>query len=167
MRVCSFELATENYSSFLTKGFGTVRVGRRTNTFGFQIATTNPAPHPTLLFALRSDGGEFPVEFGIRINLATGEITDTANNSGLIGWLDPSLWPSSLVPYPLVLRWEVENTGLALIPRLIIGDEEWLYPSVHSPGEAWFTATAGHDLENAEIGAVYSPGYVWCEDRMN
>ena len=144
-----------------------MRVGRQTNGFGFQISASNPMPHPSLVFALRSDGGEFAVEFGIRINLDTGEISDIANGSGLIGWLDRALWPSDGGEYPLTLRWEIENTGLSLIPRLIIGDEEWLYPSVLSPGEAWFTATAGHDMEGAEISAVYTPGYVWCEDRLN
>lgn len=166
MNIPPTSLSPENYSTFLTKGHGTVRVGRKTNRFGFQIAASNRMAQPTLLFALRSDGGEFPVEFGIRINLASGEISDTANNAGLIGFLDPSLWPEPHAAYPLVLRWEIENTGLALIPRLTIGDEEWLYPSVHSPGEAWFTAISGHDLEGADNSTVYSPGMVWCEDRL-
>lgn len=106
------------------------------------------------------------MEFGIRINLDSGEIFDISNDSGLIGWLDPSLWPDPESPYPLTLQWEIDNTGLSLIPKLTIGDEEWLYPSIISPGSCWFTAIAGHDLELLEVGAIYSPGHVWCEDRV-
>lgn len=155
-------------ADFSTRCHGKVRIRECTSSFGFQIYAANPLSHPGLYFALSqtAEVGRTPVQFAVKVDLETGEIWDVANNTGVIGWLDRDLWPSVMEEYPLVLRWEIEHTGGALIPRLVIGEEEWLYPSVLFPGECQFSAMAGHDLEDVDMQDVFSPSYVWCQDRL-
>jgi len=151
---------------FATRHYGSIQVRQTTEVFGFQIRACNPMAHPSLIFAIAADSAEKNAQFAVRVDLDTGEIWDVANKTGVIGWLEHDLWPNVSEEYPLILRWEVEHTGSALIPRLQIGEEEWLYPSVLFPGEAKFSATAGHSQANVEISDVFSPGYVWCQDRL-
>lgn len=155
-------------NDFSTRCHGKIRVRECTTSFGFQIYAANPVPHPTLVFALSQlpEPGRKAVQFAVKVDLDSGEIWDVANHTGVIGWLDRQLWPSATEEYPLVLRWEIEHTGGALIPRLVIGEEEWLYPSVLFPGGCTFAAVAGHNLANVEPRDVFSPGYVWCQDRL-
>lgn len=155
-------------ADFSTRCHGRIRVRDCTSSFGFQIHAANPLPHPVLVFALSQapEIGRAAVQFAVKVDLESGEIWDVANNTGVIGWLDRELWPSLTEDYPLVLRWEIEHTGGALIPRLVIGDEEWLYPSILFPGEAMFAAVAGHDLAETDMKDVFSPSYVWCQDRL-
>ncbi|HSI62895.1 MAG TPA: hypothetical protein VLE43_07240 [Candidatus Saccharimonadia bacterium] len=147
---------------------GRIRVRYCTKSFGFEIRACNPVSHPSLVFALVEDsrGRQNPVQFAVRVDLESGEIWDIANNTGVIGWLERDLWPSSEEEYPLVLRWEIERAGDALIPRLQIGDEEWLYPSVLFSGDAPFAALSGHNIEGLAHRDVFSPGYVWSQDRI-
>jgi len=151
---------------FATRNYGRIQVRQCTDTFGFQIRACNPMAHPSLIFAIAAEGSEKSARFAVRVDLDTGEIWDVANQTGVIGWLEHDLWPNTTEDYPLVMRWEVEHTGSALIPRLQIGEEEWLYPSVLFPGEAQFTATAGHSMDGVEIKEVFGTGYVWCQDRL-
>ena len=156
-------------NDFETRCHGRIRVKDCTTSFGFQIHAANPLPHPSLIFALSQGyepGVTKTVKFAVKVDLDTGEIWDVANNTGVIGWLDRELWPSEADEYPLTLRWEIEHVGEALIPRLVIGEEEWLYPSVLFPGEATFSATTGHNMSEVEMKDVFSPGYVWCQDRL-
>lgn len=153
---------------FSTQSHGKIRVRQCTKWFGFQIRARHALSHPSLVFALSQvlEGIQHAVQFAVRVDLETGEIWDIANSTGVIGWLDRDLWPNVEEEFPLVLRWEVEHTGSALIPRLQIGEEEWLYPSVLFPGEASFVATTGHNVPGAEKGDVFSPGCVWCQDSL-
>jgi hypothetical protein len=155
-------------TSFVTRCHGKIRVRQRTTSFGFQIYAANPVPHPSLIFAVSQGSvpGRKAVQFAVKVDLETGEIWDVANDTGVIGWLERDLWPSATENFPLVLRWEIEHTGSALIPRLVIGEEEWLYPSVLFPGESNFAAVTGHNLAGVDSKDVFSPGYVWCQDRL-
>lgn len=153
---------------FSTRCHGKVRIRECTTSFGFQIHAANPMQHPQLIFALTQapEAGKKSVQFAVKVDLESGEIWDVGNGTGVIGWLDRELWPSVTEEYPLVLRWEIEHTGSALIPRLVVGEEEWLYPSVLFPGEAIFSAVSGHNLPGMDMRDLYSPGYVWCQDRL-
>lgn len=156
-------------SDFELHRHGKILVRESSSCFGFQIAASNPVPHPTLYFALHqepSGAANKPVQFGVRIDLESGEIWDMANRSGVIGTLDCEALQSDLISHPLSLRWEVEHTGSVLIPRLHIGHEEWLYPSLLFPGECHFVATTGHNLRGTPTSTVFSPGYVWCQDHI-
>ncbi len=156
----------ENNGALVARDYGKISVTEVTNGFGFHIRACNPLAHPSLFIGLTTLNALQPVTFAVRVNLESGEIWDIGNNTGVLGWLDRDLWPSATEEYPLVLRWEIEHTGHSLIPRLLIGEEEWLYPSVVFPGDADFTALAGHDMEDLTISDVYSPGYVWSLDRL-
>ncbi len=148
---------------------GKINVQERTLSFGFQIHARTPIPPPSIVFTLSQISGETnraPVKFGIRVDFESGEIWDIANKSGVLGFLEKDFWPSQEGEYPIALRWEVEHTGHVLIPRLIIGDEEWLYPSLLFPGNSEFIAMSGHDMEDTDNSAVFSAGYVWCQDRI-
>jgi hypothetical protein len=155
----------QNHGALMAQHYGSIEVTGVTNGFGFQIRACNPLSHPSLYLALTSLDAPQAVTFAVRVDLESGEIWDIGNNTGMLGWLDRELWPS-YEDYPLMLRWEIEHTGLSLIPRLIIGEEEWLYPSVAFPGDAQFTALAGHDMADAAINEVFAPGYVWSLDRL-
>ena len=148
---------------------GKIQVRERTSWFGFQIRASNPVPHPSLIFTLHQEpltSNRKPVKFGVRVDLETGEIWDIANKSGVIGSLDRDLWPKEGGKFPITLRWELEHTGHVLIPRLHVGDEEWLYPSLLFPGDCHFVAMTGHDLDDVQNDDVFSPGYVWCQDSL-
>ena len=148
---------------------GKIRVRKCTSWFGFQIRARNSVPHPALLFALLHQNvneKSADVMFGVRVDLENGEISDIANHTGIIGTLEEDLWPNHEEEFPIMMRWEVEHTGDALIPRLHIGSEEWLYPSVLFPGDSNFIATTGQDRDQAVSSSVFSPGYVWCQDRL-
>ena len=148
---------------------GKISVQERTLSFGFQIHARTPMPRPSIVFTLSQTSGETnrrPVQFGIRVDFESGEIWDIANKSGVLGFLEKDLWPAQEGEYPITLRWEVEHTGHVLIPRLIVGDEEWLYPSLLFPGQSEFIAMTGHDLKGQDDSAVLSAGYVWCQDRI-
>lgn len=147
---------------------GRVRVRGNTRSFGFQIHACIPFSRPSLVFALCQDPRTAmnPVQFAVRVDLESGEIWDIANRSGIIGWLEREPESTGDEHYPLVLRWEIERAGDALIPRLQIGDEEWLYPSVLFPGDAAFAALSGHNLEDISRRDLFSPGYVWCQDAI-
>lgn len=150
----------------MVRDYGCIEVTEVTSGFGFHLKACNPLSHPSLFLALTAQGTSQAVTFAVRVDLESGEIWDIGNNTGMLGWLDHDLWPNASEDYPLILRWEIEHTGHSLIPRLMIGEEEWLYPSVAFPGAARFTALAGHDLPDATIGDIFSPGYVWSLDRL-
>ena len=159
----------ELHADFSLHNHGKILVSASTNWFGFQISACNPIPHPSLYFTLHQENvspGVKPVQFGVLVDFETGEIWDIANRSGVIGCLEQSLWPNSEEAYPITLRWEIEHTGNVLIPRLNIGDEEWLYPSLLFPGDCHFVATTGHNLPDEPTSTVFSPGYVWCQDSI-
>ncbi|MEY4485252.1 MAG: hypothetical protein RL693_2704 [Verrucomicrobiota bacterium] len=155
-----------NHGAVMARNYGSIEVTEVTNGFGFHIRACNPLAHPSLYLALTTLDSPQPVTFAVRVDLESGEIWDIGNNTGMLGWLDRDLWPNPSEDFPLVLRWEIEHTGHSLIPRLLIGEEEWLYPSVAFPGDAQFTALAGHDMNNAAISEIFSPGYVWSLDRL-
>lgn len=153
--------------AFRISGHGRIQVSKATLSFGFQIRARDVVPHPSLVFGLaqiHSPGQA--ARFSIRLDLESGEVWDAANDCGLLGHLSTANWPSRDQEHPLVLRWEIERNGTALIPRLHIGDEEILYPSQHFPDEASFVAFTGHDLEEVDRSAIFAPGYVWCQDRI-
>lgn len=153
--------------SFRIRSHGRIHVRRVTQRFGFQIRAGDCVPHPSMIFGLAQvESSGQRVRFAVRIDMESGEIWDAAHDFGLLGTLERSLWPSTDDAHPLVLRWAVEHAGSVLIPRLHVGDEEFLYPSQHFPSEGPFVAFTGHDLDEVSASAIFSPGYVWCQDRL-
>ena len=157
----------EILKSFRINGHGRISVVQRTLRLGFQIRARDVVPHPSLLFGLAQvDCVGEGARFVVRIDLDSGEVWDAAHDGGLLGSLETPLWPSSDEAHPLVLRWEIDRAREALIPRLFIGEEEFLYPSISFRGESPFIAFTGHDLSGITPSAVFSPGYFWSLDRL-
>lgn len=127
------------FASFDLVSFGELRVPREPMRLGFQVDIV-PAESPREIFfglVAPCHHGHHTTSgpaygFAIRLDLTTGEIWDMVNGSGLIGWVEDvaSLEARHSDEEPLLLSWEVEHLGTALIPRLHIGEEEWLYPAL-------------------------------------
>lgn len=153
--------------AFRVRSHGRIHVQKTTQNFGFQIRARDTVPHPALIFGLAQVHSPGPlVRFVARIDLDSGEVWDAAHEGGPLGHITPVICPSREEAHPIALRWEIERTGAALIPRLHIGDEEVLYPSQLFPDEARFVAFTGHDLDGVDHRFIFSPGYVWCQDRL-
>ena len=127
------------FASFDLAGFGQICVPTHPMRFGFQVdIVPTTVPGRNVLFGLvgrlRDEAGHGrSVGFAVRIDLESGEVWDMINDTGLIGWL-PTDDRHNLARFtdeePMLLSWEVEHLGAALIPRLQIAGEEWLYPAV-------------------------------------
>ena len=123
------------FASFDLVSFGSLSIPPHPLRFGFQVDIIPETCPGQILFALttresaRSDY-KGTRGFAVCLDLSTGEIWDLLNNSGLIGILDePEIFFSKFTDEePMLMSWEVEHLGNALIPRLHIGGEEWLYP---------------------------------------
>jgi len=62
------------------------------------------------------------------------EIWDVLNGSGLVGWVEHPLGLAGFTDEePLLLGWEIEYHGKALIPKLVVADQQWLYPAIPCP----------------------------------
>ena len=146
---------------------GQVQVGHRTRGFGFDIRVKDLQSQPSLVFGVaQAEASDGDARFAVRIDLATGQIWDCAHDTGLIGILDTSSYPGREELRSLCLRWEVERAGDALIPRLQLGGEEYLYPAVRFLDEAPFVAFTGHDALELEAEDLFNESRVWCVDRL-
>lgn len=144
--------------------FGSIKVHANTLSFGFQIQLNlQPStPNQVVEFALTSQTAPTPGQFSIQLDLQSGVLTDNINQTGVIGKLHQNLLNLSQRHAPLLLRWTVDHHGGALIPRLEIGEEEWLYPAVRFAPNCQYLATASSSHHNNQ----FSQAYVWCQDRL-
>lgn len=139
--------------SFHLQSFGTIQVPTGLIRVGFQIDLSPPPPHGEILFGLLATRCMRPEDthgFLIRIDFERGEIWDAGNDTGLLGWIDSDA-PSASVHAggePLLLSFELEKNGQALIPTLRVGREEWLYPSLCLSEGTLLSAVAGGDADN-------------------
>lgn len=147
--------------------YGQVQVGHHTKRFGFDVRVKDLLSQPSLVFGIaQAHAAEGDARFAVRIDLATGQIWDSAHDTGLIGILDTSAYPGREELRSLCLRWELERAGDALIPRLFLGGEEFLYPAVRFLEEARFVAFTGHDAFELEAEDLFNANRVWCVDRL-
>lgn len=102
--------------------------------------------------------------FAVRVDLSNGEIADILNDTGILGWIEQ---PEDLARFtseePLLMSWQVEHIGGALIPKLHIAGEEHLYPSLrYEPGMVMTTvAGTDSDIDSAIQGFLHPA--VWQE----
>ncbi len=135
--------------------------------FGFQVDIVPESCPNHVLFGLvgPSHNGEKPIQgFVVRVNTETGEIFDALNESGLVGWIENPLGMNAFTDEePLLLSWEVEHTGSALIPKLCIAGEEWLYPSIACrPGDD-LDSIAGCKTDAADASGIFMHPALWRE----
>lgn len=155
--------------SFDWVGFGTLSVPAEPVRFGFQLDMVPPFDQPEVSFGVIQkdiDTNTFKMGFAVRIDFERGEIWDLANNMGLIGWLEH---PYGLQGYsaeePMLLSWEIERIGSALIPKLQVGGEEWLYPSIRSPEALELSAVAGCTAGLIKPEDCFIHPALWLEEK--
>ncbi len=158
------------FASFDLVSYGDIRVPSHALRFGFQVDVL-PAQAPTqIVFGLVGKNRNDPAHanptygFAVRIDLQNGEIWDMLNDSGMIGWVDE---PETLAARftdetPMLLSWEVDHQGTALIPRLHIGGEEYLYPAIHHCEGTVMETLAGGAGDTGTTSAFIHPA-VWRE----
>ncbi len=148
--------------------FGRITIPDLKIRFGFQLDIVPSLCPGHLLFGLVGPAtrpGDKPIQgFVVRLNTETGEIWDALNDAGLVGWVEHPLGMKAFTDEePLLLSWEVEHTGSALIPRLCIAGEEWLYPSIHCEIGESLDTIAGCRTEEAEARQLFLHPALWRE----
>lgn len=162
-------LPEAQFEGFDVLNFGTLTVPAKPSRFGFQLDVT-PTPSLThVVFGLvqpsSTPRGKARVGFAVRIDLERGEIWDLINDSGLIGWVETPLGCDGESP-TFLLSLEIERIGSALLPKLQVGGEEWLYPAVRSLESLDFIAISGcggASHPQPEAYAHLTKPTVWCE----
>ena len=163
----SIRLPEADLESFELLNFGKLEVPAEPVRFGFQIDLTPSVLLSELVFGLVQKGGKPGASragFAVRLDLDRGEIWDVANSSGLIGLIeDPQSYISAASQEPILLSLEIERLGSAMLPKLQIGGEEWLYPAIRSLESMEFLAVAGCSAAHAEGLELFDNPALWCE----
>lgn len=125
------------FANFDMISFGSIEVPPHPLRFGFQVDIVPLESPPHIMFGLVSrhrqrDGRSVSCGFAVRLDLESGEVWDILNDTGLMGSIPThqEFFSSFSDEEPLLLSWEVEHLGAALIPKLHIGSEQWLYPAI-------------------------------------
>jgi hypothetical protein len=158
--------ALEAYDWF---SYGTLDLPLQQVRFGFQLDYVPPSfGSPQIVFGLvqwNPENHSITSGFAVRFDMESGEIWDLLNDTGLVGWVENPLGPHAFSEEdPMLLSWEVERLGAALIPKLQIGGEEWLYPSVRCPSASKLTAIAGCASGDLTTEELFLHPAVWRED---
>jgi hypothetical protein len=153
---------------FTILNYGSVSVSAGPAKFGFEIEVTPSVVLSEVFVGLaqaETAPGEQRVCFGIRIDWERGEIWDALNGCGMIGWL-PDSW--EFTKGTLRISFQIERIGSAMFPTLIIGNEEWLYPTIRSrsPMEMLALAgTRGNTMRPLDPEDIFDEPYVWSGQR--
>lgn len=162
----TIQLPQMDSSDFEVLSFGEQCLPSTPVRFGFQVDLKVQPGLTEVVFGLvnanQNRAQTQPLGFAIRIDLERGEIWDVINDSGLVGWLEQPL--ASLGNERILLSLEIERAGSALLPKLQIGGEEWLYPALRSNEAIQLAAVAG---TNARVNAqdAFSNPTLWSEDE--
>lgn len=148
--------------------FGRITIPDIKIRFGFQLDIVPSLCPNHVLFGLvgptPSPDGKPIHGFVVRVNTESGEIFDALNDAGLVGWIENPLGMHAFTDEePLLLSWEVEHTGAALIPRLCIAGEEWLYPSIHCEVGESLDTIAGCRSEDGDPKQLFLHPALWRE----
>lgn len=157
------------FAGFNLVSFGEILVPDHPLRFGFQVDIVPSQNHcRQIILALVSnqrsgpEGEKRTHGFAVKLDLDSGEIWDLLNDSGLVGWLERPM-DSFTDEEPLMLNWEVEHLGCALIPKLQIANEVFLYPALrYTPGMVMDTV-AGSDNDPVLGSMTYLHPAVWRE----
>lgn len=163
-------LPEAEFEAFDVLSFGSVTVPAKSSRIGFQIDVKAAQMQSQVMFGLvqpaSKSRGMARVGFAVRVDLERGEIWDLVNGSGLIGWVESPL-KDAAADENFLLSLEIERIGSALLPKLQIGGEEWLYPAVRSQDSMELLAVAGCcDQASNPVdasGMLINPS-VWCEE---
>ena len=166
----SIQLPLTELEAFDLLSFGSQAIPSTPVRFGFQIDLQTHAGMSEIVFGLvnpaKPSRVQQPVGFGVRIHLDRGEIWDVVNDSGLVGWLEEPLGCTEGSDGKVLLSLEIERTGNALLPKLQIGGEEWLYPALRSIDALELTAVAGCTAlpgRSSPAAEAFSNPSLWAE----
>ena len=161
------------FASFDLVSFGTLEVPPHPLRFGFEVDIIPEEATPQVMFGLVSrqrnrEGKLRSAGFAIQLDLKTGEVWDLLNDSGLLGIIpDAELFFGKFSDEePLLLSWEVEHLGSALIPKLHIGGEEWLYPAIGFQDGMKMETLAGGAGDHGSTMTTFLHPAVWRETMM-
>jgi hypothetical protein len=158
------------FSGYNVSSYGSLLLPNHPIRFGFQVDIV-PAncPH-SILFGLVSrdpvNGGQAKTNgFAVRVDLEMREIWDALNGSGLVGWVEH---PEGLSGFtdeePLLLGWEIEYHGQSLIPKLIVANEQWLYPAIQCPEPIVLETIVGwNGAEDSDPRGIFLHPALWRE----
>lgn len=156
------------FASFDLVSFGEILVPDHPLRFGFQVdVIPSQTGSQHVIFALLStnraaaQGCGRTHGFAVKVDLLTGEIWDLLNDSGLVGWIEKPM-DSFTDEEPLSLNWEVEHYGAALIPKLQIANEVFLYPALRYTDGMVMDTVAGGEIARDVSSAFMHPA-VWKE----
>ena len=162
----SVSILDSQFESFDLLNFGAISVPAKPSRFGFQVDVSSSSDLRQVVFGLmEKEETATPgkrVGFAVRIDLERGEIWDIINGSGLIGWVESPLGSDAEgKPESFLLSLEIERLGSALLPKLQVGGEEWLYPAVRSQDELEFIAISGCGGSVDSASALSKPTIWW------
>lgn len=127
------------FAGFHTQSYGSLLLPDHPIRFGFQVDIVPENCPNSIVFGIVSrepaNGTHAKTTgFAVRVDLEMREVWDALNKSGLVGWVEH---PQGLAGFtdeePLLLGWEIEYHGHALIPKLVVADQQWLYPAIQCP----------------------------------
>lgn len=159
------------FSDFQVMSFGSVLLPDHPIRFGFQVDIVPSHCPPSILFGLISrdpvNGGSAAKTSGftVRVDLEMREVWDTLNDSGLVGWVEHPLGLAGFTDEePLLLGWEIEFHGQALIPKLIVADQQWLYPAIQCPSPIVMESIVGWQEDwDADPRSIFLHPALWRE----
>ncbi len=158
------------FCDFTVQSFGSLVTPDHPIRFGFQVDIIPTHCPRSVTFGLvahePANGGQPKTHgFAVRIDLESREIWDLLNGSGLVGWLEH---PEGLEAFtdeePLLLGWEIDLHGQAMIPKLQLADQQWLYPTIHCANPATFEAIVGWtDDWHGDASGIFLHPALWRE----
>lgn len=158
------------FSDFQVMSFGSLILPDHPIRFGFQVDLVPSNCPSNILFGLISrdpvNGGRAKtMGFAVRVDLEMREVWDALNESGLVGWVEHPLGLAGFTDEePLLLGWEIEFHGKALIPKLVVGDQQWLYPAIQCPSPMVMESLVGWSGEwDADPRGIFLHPALWRE----
>jgi len=127
------------FAGFHTQSYGSLLLPDHPIRFGFQVDIVPENCPNSIIFGIVSrdpaNGSHAKTSgFAVRVDLEMREVWDALNKSGLVGWVEHPLGLAGFTDEePLLLGWEIEFHGHALIPKLVVADQQWLYPAIQCP----------------------------------
>lgn len=158
------------FSDFHVLSYGSLVLPNHPIRFGFQVDLVPDNCPKQILFGLVSrdpvnGGSPRTTGFAVKVDLEMREVWDVLNGSGLVGWVEHPLGLAGFTDEePLLLGWEIEFHGHALIPKLIVGSQQWLYPAVQCPNSIVMESLVGWAGEwEADAREVFLHPALWRE----
>lgn len=138
--------------------------------FSFQVDIVPSECPERLVFGLVTRGPANAANtqttgFVARIDLEALEVWDHLQGQGVLGPLEPVGGLEAFSDEePLLLSWEVELHGQALLPRLMIGGQQFLYPAIHCPNSTLLEGIVGCDGPwSSDLHSLFLHPALWRE----